>query len=208
MGQTKVRTCVFIEAARAGGSADHVLFAGPGLGRRRWRRSWRASWGCYFRASGPVIAKAGDLAALLTNLEDRDILFIVKFTGSIRRWREFFCMEDYQLDLIIGEGRRRARCVSGEVPLIETDTYGATPLRRCVIVWLPIRWIFTPTMSARYREARFAGDEGGDHGRWREIAASSRGARIAGQLCGGCGICLRLGRCRIDAGSADRARQS
>ncbi len=75
--------------------------------RRRWRRSWRAELGVNFRStSGPVIAKAGDLAALLTNLEDRDVLFIDEIHRLNPAVEEILypAMEDYQLDLIIGEG--------------------------------------------------------------------------------------------------------
>jgi Holliday junction DNA helicase RuvB subunit len=75
--------------------------------RRRWRRSWRASWASAFRAtSGPVIAKAGDLAALLTNLEERDVLFIDEIHRLNPAVEEILypAMEDFQLDLIIGEG--------------------------------------------------------------------------------------------------------
>ena len=81
VGQTKVKKNlrVFIEAAKARAEAlDHVLFAGPpGLGKTTLAQIMARELGVNFRAtSGPVISKAGDLAALLTNLEDRDVLFI------------------------------------------------------------------------------------------------------------------------------------
>jgi Holliday junction DNA helicase RuvB len=81
IGQAKVcsNLKVFIEAARARREPlDHVLFAGPpGLGKTTLAQIVARELGVSFRAtSGPVIAKAGDLAALLTNLEDRDVLFI------------------------------------------------------------------------------------------------------------------------------------
>jgi Holliday junction DNA helicase RuvB len=81
IGQPKVcaNLKVFIEAARGRREAlDHVLFAGPpGLGKTTLAQIVARELGVNFRAtSGPVIAKAGDLAALLTNLEDRDVLFI------------------------------------------------------------------------------------------------------------------------------------
>src|SRR6476661_8058964 len=87
---------VFIEAAKARREAlDHVLFVGPpGLGIN-------------FRStSGPVIAKAGDLAAQLTNLEERDVLFIDEIHRLNPAVEEILypAMEDFQLDLIIGEG--------------------------------------------------------------------------------------------------------
>src|SRR5262245_23346779 len=81
VGQAKLREnlSVFIEAARKRGEAlDHVLFVGPpGLGKTTLAQIVSRELGVNFRAtSGPVIAKAGDLAALLTNLEERDVLFI------------------------------------------------------------------------------------------------------------------------------------
>src|SRR5665811_2599411 len=94
IGQKRARgnLKVFIEAAKKRGEAlDHVLFAGPpGLGKTTLAQIVARELGVNFRAtSGPVIAKAGDLAALLTNLEERDVLFSTKFTGSIRRSKKF-----------------------------------------------------------------------------------------------------------------------
>ena len=77
--QARANLRVFIEAAKARGDAlDHVLFAGPpGLGKTTLAQIMAKEMGVGFRAtSGPVISKAGDLAALLTNLEERDVLFI------------------------------------------------------------------------------------------------------------------------------------
>ena len=96
--QARANLTVFIEAARARNEAlDHVLFVGPpGLGKTTLAQIVSRELGVNFRAtSGPVIAKAGDLAALLTNLEDRDVLFIDEIhrlnpavrKSSIRRWR-------------------------------------------------------------------------------------------------------------------------
>ena len=80
VGQAQARNnlSIFIEAARAGEALDHVLFVGPpGLGKTTLAQIVARELGVGFRAtSGPVIAKAGDLAALLTNLEERDVLFI------------------------------------------------------------------------------------------------------------------------------------
>ena len=100
---------VFIEAARARGEAlDHVLFVGPpGLGKTTLAQIMAREMGVNFRStSGPVIAKAGDLAALLTNLEDRDVLFIDEIHRLNPAVEEILypAMEDFQLDLIIGEG--------------------------------------------------------------------------------------------------------
>ena len=100
---------VFIEAAKARGEPlDHVLFVGPpGLGKTTLAQIMAKELGVSFRStSGPVIAKAGDLAALLTNLEDRDVLFIDEIHRLNPAVEEILypAMEDFQLDLIIGEG--------------------------------------------------------------------------------------------------------
>ena len=100
---------VFIEAAKARSEAlDHVLFVGPpGLGKTTLAQIMAKELGVNFRStSGPVIAKAGDLAALLTNLEDRDVLFIDEIHRLNPAVEEILypAMEDFQLDLIIGEG--------------------------------------------------------------------------------------------------------
>ena len=100
---------VFIEAAKNRGEAlDHVLFVGPpGLGKTTLAQIMAKELGVNFRStSGPVIAKAGDLAALLTNLEDRDVLFIDEIHRLNPAVEEILypAMEDFQLDLIIGEG--------------------------------------------------------------------------------------------------------
>jgi Holliday junction DNA helicase RuvB len=111
IGQDKARANlgVFIEAARARKEAlDHVLFVGPpGLGKTTLAQIVARELGVSFRAtSGPVIAKAGDLAALLTNLEPRDVLFIDEIHRLNPAVEEILypAMEDFQLDLIIGEG--------------------------------------------------------------------------------------------------------
>jgi holliday junction DNA helicase RuvB len=111
IGQEKARAnlSVFIEAAAARQEAlDHVLFVGPpGLGKTTLAQIVARELGVNFRAtSGPVIAKAGDLAALLTNLEPRDVLFIDEIHRLNPAVEEILypAMEDFQLDLIIGEG--------------------------------------------------------------------------------------------------------
>jgi transcriptional regulator with AAA-type ATPase domain len=111
VGQTKAKQNlhVFIEAAKGRNEAlDHVLFAGPpGLGKTTLAQIVARELGVNFRAtSGPIIAKAGDLAALLTNLEERDVLFIDEIHRLNPAVEEILypAMEDFQLDLIIGEG--------------------------------------------------------------------------------------------------------
>jgi Holliday junction DNA helicase RuvB len=111
---------VFIDAAKARGDAlDHVLFYGPpGLGKTTLAQIVARELGVGFRAtSGPVIAKSGDLAALLTNLEDGDVLFIDEIHRLAPAVEEILypAMEDRMLDLMIGEGPS-ARSVRIDLP--------------------------------------------------------------------------------------------
>ncbi len=126
--QARANLSVFIEAARRRKEAlDHVLFVGPpGLGKTTLAQIVARELGVEFRAtSGPVIAKAGDLAALLTNLEDRDVLFIDEIHRLNPAVEEILypAMEDFQLDLIIGEGPA-ARSV--KIDLAKFTLVGAT----------------------------------------------------------------------------------
>ncbi|MGB0671641.1 MAG: AAA family ATPase, partial [Rhodospirillales bacterium] len=122
VGQKQVRSnlAVFIQAARDRGEAmDHVLFHGPpGLGKTTLAQIVARELGVGFRAtSGPVIARAGDLAAILTNLQPRDVLFIDEIHRLNPAVEEILypAMEDFQLDLIIGEGPA-ARSVRIDLP--------------------------------------------------------------------------------------------
>jgi Holliday junction DNA helicase RuvB len=141
IGQAKVcsNLKVFIEAARGRREPlDHVLFAGsPGLGKTTLAQIVARELGVNFRAtSGPVIAKAGDLAALLTNLEDRDVLFIDEIHRLAPAVEEILypAMEDFQLDLIIGEGPA-ARSV--RIDLARFTLIGATT--RTGLLTTPLR---------------------------------------------------------------------
>src|SRR5581483_12526306 len=141
IGQKQVRENlrVFVQAARARDEAlDHVLLYGPpGLGKTTLAQIVARELGVGFRAtSGPVIVRAGDLAALLTNLQPRDVLFIDEIHRLSPAVEEILypAMEDFQLDLIIGEGPA-ARSVRIDLPpftLIGATTRSGlitTPLR-------------------------------------------------------------------------------
>ena len=130
---------VFISAARERGEAlDHVLFHGPpGLGKTTLAQIMARELGVGFRAtSGPVIQRAGDLAALLTNLEPRDVLFIDEIHRLNPAIEEVLypAMEDFQLDLIIGEGPA-ARSVRIDLP--QFTLVGATT--RSGLLTTPLR---------------------------------------------------------------------
>ena len=130
---------VFIESARSRGEAmDHVLFFGPpGLGKTTLAQIVARELGVGFRAtSGPILAKAGDLAAILTNLEPRDVLFIDEIHRMSPLVEEILypAMEDHVLDLIIGEGpsARSVRIDLAPFTLVGATTRAgllATPLR-------------------------------------------------------------------------------
>jgi Holliday junction DNA helicase RuvB len=152
--QARANLRVFIEAARARKeSLDHVLFVGPpGLGKTTLAQIVARELGVNFRAtSGPVIAKAGDLAALLTNLEARDVLFIDEIHRLNPAVEEILypAMEDFQLDLIIGEGPA-ARSV--KIDLMPFTLVGATT--RAGLLTNPLRDRFgIPVRLNFYTEA-------------------------------------------------------
>jgi Holliday junction DNA helicase RuvB len=215
--QARANLKVFIQAAKARGDAlDHVLFAGPpGLGKTTLAQIMAKEMGVGFRStSGPVIAKAGDLAALLTNLEERDVLFIDEIHRLNPAVEEILypAMEDYQLDLIIGEGPA-ARSV--KIDLAKFTLVGATtraglltnPLRDRF--GIPIRLNFYThaelelivTRGARVLGAPMAKDGA------MEIARRSRGTpRIAGRLLRRVRDFAAVDGARvIDAAAADKA---
>src|SRR5687768_9419603 len=189
----KANLQVFIDAAKGRNEAlDHVLFAGPpGLGKTTLAQIVARELGVNFRAtSGPVISKAGDLAALLTNLEDRDVLFIDEMHRLNPAVEEILypAMEDFQLDLIIGEGpaARSVRIDLARFTLIGATTRTGlltTPLRDRF--GIPIRLDFygeAELLEIVKRGARVLGVKMSEDGAV-EIARRSRGTpRIAGRL--------------------------
>jgi len=195
IGQREARSNlkVFIESAKMRGEAmDHVLFHGPpGLGKTTLAQIMARELGVNFRmTSGPVLAKAGDLAAILTNLEARDVLFIDEIHRLNPAVEEVLypALEDFELDLVIGEGPA-ARTV--RIELQPFTLVGATT--RMGLLTTPLRDRFgIPTRLEFYSEdelheivtrgARLMGAPAEDLGA-REIAKRARGTpRIAGRL--------------------------
>ncbi|MEX0285029.1 MAG: Holliday junction branch migration DNA helicase RuvB [Paracoccaceae bacterium] len=195
IGQAEARANlrVFIQSARQRGEAmDHTLFHGPpGLGKTTLAQIMARELGVGFRmTSGPVLAKAGDLAAILTNLETRDVLFIDEIHRLNPAVEEVLypALEDFELDLVIGEGPA-ARTV--RIELQPFTLVGATT--RMGLLTTPLRDRFgIPTRLQFYsidelfeivrRNAVLLGAPADDAGA-REIARRARGTpRIAGRL--------------------------
>jgi len=208
---------IFIEAAKVRNAAlDHVLFVGPpGLGKTTLAQIMAKELGVNFRStSGPVIAKAGDLAALLTNLEPRDVLFIDEIHRLNPAVEEILypAMEDFQLDLIIGEGpaARSVKIELAQFTLVAATTrlgLLTTPLRDRF--GIPVRLNFYTVEELDFivqRGARLMGVPISADGA-REIARRARGTpRIAGRLLRRvCDFALVAKATTIDLALADEA---
>ena len=191
--QAKGNLKVFIDAAKARGeSLDHVLLVGPpGLGKTTLAQIVARELGVSFRStSGPVLAKAGDLAAILTNLEPNDVLFIDEIHRLSPVVEEILypAMEDHVLDLVIGEGpsARTVRIDLNPFTLVAATTRAgllATPLRDRFGIPLRLEF-YTPEELKRVllQAARKMGAPLTDDGA-EEIATRARGTpRVAGRL--------------------------
>lgn len=195
VGQEEARANlkVFIESARMRGEAmDHTLFHGPpGLGKTTLAQIMARELGVNFRmTSGPVLARAGDLAAILTNLEARDVLFIDEIHRLNPAVEEVLypALEDFELDLVIGEGpaARTVRIELQPFTLVGATTrlgLLTTPLRDRFGIPTRLQFYTVPELDLIVkRGARLMGIEADADGTL-EIARRARGTpRIAGRL--------------------------
>jgi len=192
-GPIKANLQIFIDAARGRGeSMDHVLLFGPpGLGKTTLAQIIARELGVNFRAtSGPVLAKAGDLAAILTNLEANDVLFIDEIHRLSANVEEILypAMEDHVLDLVIGEGpsARSIRIDLAPFTLVAATTRAgllATPLRDRFGIPLRLEFYSPEELTTVLTQAaRKMGADLSPEGA-AEIAGRARGTpRVAGRL--------------------------
>ena len=191
--QARANLKVFIDSARVRGEPlDHVLFVGPpGLGKTTLAQIVARELGVGFRStSGPVMAKAGDLAAMLTNLEERDVLFIDEIHRLNRAAEEMLypALEDFRIDIVMGQGPA-ARTLALDLPPF--TLVGATT--RTGLLTTPLRDRFGMTFRLDYyepdelarivrRSARILGVEIADEAAG-EISRRSRGTpRVANRI--------------------------
>jgi Holliday junction DNA helicase RuvB len=219
VGQRRLRDNlrIFIAAAKARGEAlDHVLFFGPpGLGKTTLAQIVARELGVGFRAtSGPVIQRAGDLAAILTNLQPRDVLFIDEIHRLAPSVEEILypAMEDFQLDLIIGEGPG-ARSIRIDLPPF--TLVGATT--RSGLITRPLRERFgIPLRLLFYEPAELALIVGRGARVLAFDLAPDGATEIAGRARGTPRVAMRLlrrirdfaaveGMASVDAAAADAA---